>query len=114
MQKLKDKGNSQRYHFKKRLKERYGIAINNEVYQGFVKAIQTGERQTVEINGHILNVVASYRARQSNRVTVYALMFGGIAEAIPVCYDNARKELITTHEALFESHKNLDTDIAMM
>ena len=107
MQKLKDKGNSQRYHFKKRLKERYGIAINNEVYQCFVKAIQTGERQPVTINGHRLNVVASYRARQSNRVTVYALIFQGIDESIPVCYDNQRGELITAHESLLESHKNI-------
>lgn len=109
MQKIKYKGNSQRYHFKKRLLQRYGIVINNEVYQGFIRAIQTGAKQVVTINGHTLNVVASYRAKQTNRVAVYALILGGITEVIPIAYDTIRKELITTHPDLLISRKNIDT-----
>ena len=111
----KNKSYAQRDHFKKRLQERYGLAINADSYKAILEAIDTGNRVAVVLNGHTLNLVASYRASQSKRVAVWALILGGISEPIPVAYDTIRKELITTHPDLLKSDKNsLDSHIDML
>lgn len=97
----------QKEHFKERLKERYGLVINNEGYNAIVKSIVSGTKQVVSFNGHKVNVVTSYRAKQSNRLSVYVMVLGGIEETIPVIYDKERKTLVTTHPDLLESHKNI-------
>ena len=98
---------AERQHFKNRLQERYGLAINKEGYENIIKAIETKQRVEVSFNGHKTSLIASYRAMQSKRVSVWLLMLKGIAEPIPVAYDEIRKELITTHPDLLISHKNL-------
>ena len=102
-----NKGNCQKNHFKKRLKERYGLTISNEGYRGIIQAIQTSSKVPVAYNGHVISTIASYRARQSNRLSVYILRLQGIDGMIPVVYDRDRKTLVTTHPDLLESHKNV-------
>lgn len=111
---MSSKSNAQRQHFKNRMEERFGLKINNETYRTFIKAIETNTRQTVTINGHSLNVVASYRAKQSHRVTIWALILGSIPEPIPVAFDTLRHELITAHPELLSSEKNLDNEMIPM
>lgn len=100
------KGNCQKNHFKKRLQERYGLTITNEGYRGIIQAIQTSSKVPVAYNGHVISTIASYRAKQSNRLSVYALLLQGIDGIIPVVYDRERKSLVTTHPDLLDSHKN--------
>ena len=101
-----NKANCQKNHFKNRLKERYGLTINNDGYNAIIRAIHTGEKQNVSFNGHNVAVVASFRAKQSNRLSVYALLLSNIEGEIPMIYDKERKTLVTTHPDLLKSHKN--------
>lgn len=102
------KQNAQRIHFKRRLAERFGIEINRETYNNIIEAINTSRKVPVKLNGIDFNLSASYRAKQSNRVKVYCLNIDGVAGEIPVAYDTLRKELVTAHPEMLESHRNLD------
>lgn len=98
----------QKQHFINRLNERYGIKLNRIAYSQIIESILTGKRVLIDYgNGVKLNTLASYRAKQSNRLSVWALVIEGIDDVIPVIYDNQRKSLVTTHPDLLVSEKNL-------
>lgn len=103
-----EKRKCQQKHFLKRMNQRYWLKLNRVSYLNIVEAIQSGKRVLVDYgNGVKLNTVASFRAKQSNRLSVWALVLDGIDETIPVIYDNVRKSLVTTHPELLKSEKNL-------
>lgn len=68
-----------RLHFKKRLKQRYGIEINREGIEYIVRQIQSQNCEFV--------------IKQSLRVTIFDVMYEN--KKIRVVYDKNRKTLIT-------------------
>lgn len=90
-----DKHMAQRLHFKKRMKQRYGIEVNKAMYNAFIKAIQTNSRVEFEYKGHRLCIAAFFEKKTSNRASVFRIRFGGYEGQIPVVYDKIRKELVT-------------------
>ena len=96
------KAHCQKAHFKKRLKERFGLDLCSDGYRQIIVAIQSQPQQPVplKISGVEVNAFASFRARQSNRVTAWDITFEGITGSIPVIYDNLRKTLVTTYPGL--------------
>lgn len=97
------KAHAQKVHFKKRLAERYGLAINSDSYRQIIAAIQSPAPVQIKLNGHEVEARAIFRARQSNRVTAWDIAIEGISETIPVIYDNLRKTLVTTHPKLADT-----------
>jgi len=75
----KPKAQSERIHFKRRLRERYGIRINRIAYRTLVDKVRAGNSQ--------------YLFKQSNTRAVHRIEIGDIP--VTVIYDNLRSELIT-------------------
>jgi hypothetical protein len=75
----KDKTHCQREHFKRRVRERYGINVNRHLYRLFLEKIWNGESEMVERQSH---------TRSVHRImTFYGPMY--------VVYDSLRKEFNT-------------------
>jgi len=70
---------AERVHFKKRLKKRYNIHCNQDMYRSFVGQVQRGA--SVKL------------AEQSNTRVVHEIRYNG--RPIWVVYDKKRKELCT-------------------
>lgn len=73
------KKQSQYYHFKSRMMERYGARVTRKTYKDMLESISTGEAPFIE--------------RQSNRVTVHMIHYAG--KDIPAVYDSKRHSLVT-------------------
>jgi len=70
---------AQRFHAKKRARQRYGIDLPTVVQAAIVKRIQRGQGRWLKT--------------QSNRVTHWAVEWEG--QTIPVVYDKIRKQIVT-------------------
>lgn len=98
------KATAQRIHFKNRLRERFGLSIDNDSYRRMCDTISKASPQEVVVNGHNLVCKALFREKSNNRNTLFALQFEGVAGEIPVVYDRQRKSLVTTHPNMFEKY----------
>ena len=78
--KREDKTITQREHFKRRLRERYGISINRHEYREIVEWIQEAPHK-------------NRLEQQSNRVTVWLVPIQGVN--VPVVYDKQRKTAVS-------------------
>ena len=74
-----NKTKCQRAHAKRRANQRYGLSLNRDKLNAMVRLIQEGKCTFIE--------------RQSNRVTVFSLLFEGLT--FPVVYDKQRKTIVT-------------------
>lgn len=73
------KGALQANHFKNRIKERFGIAINRKDRKQIINLIRQGKSKPIE--------------RRSNRVCVHEIEWNG--KKMNVVYDNLRGQLVT-------------------
>jgi len=78
--KREDKTLTQREHFKRRLRERYGISINRHEYRDVVEWIQQAD-------------YSDCLEKQSNRVTVWLVPIQGTN--VPVVYDKHRHTAVS-------------------
>lgn len=76
---MKDKSESQEEHFRRRMRERFGVSVDQNTYSQFVRIIQGNQARFVE--------------RQSGRITVWDINFQG--ETLRVVYDKNRKKVVT-------------------
>ena len=74
-----NKAYAERVHFKKRLRERYGVRCNQDLYRSFVGQIKRGASTLI--------------LKQSNTRSVHEIRYNG--RPIWVVYDLKRKELCT-------------------
>src|SRR3989304_3851044 len=75
----KNKAQCQLDHFRRRMRERFGLHLNEGDIRNIVHQIQTGQSEMID--------------RQSNRVSVHRLTYKG--EQINVAYDGQRGTLVT-------------------
>ena len=75
----RDKTHDERKHFKRRLKERYGLEANRHDVHDIVYLIQTQK--------------CNFVMKQSNRITVWDVPFKG--EKVRIVYDKVRKAPVT-------------------
>lgn len=95
-----DKEICQRAHFKKRLFQRFGIVVNKESYRTIVDGIVTGSPFEMKVGEQLMRFIASYRGRQSHRVSIFHLWNVETDMRIPVAFDKQRQELVTAHEGI--------------
>lgn len=79
MPRKKPKSQSERIHFKRRLRERYGIRINRNAYRELVDRVLLGE--------------TTYIFKQSNTRTIHRMIICN--KSVIVVYDSMRRELVT-------------------
>ena len=73
------KAESQRWHAKRRARERYHLDINRFVYKTIIADILSGKAKKLE--------------KQTHRVTTYLIRIED--EEYPIAFDKIRKEIIT-------------------
>lgn len=78
--KKKHKYAAQRYHAKRRLLQRYGIELTDELRLDMISQIASGKAKFIE--------------RQSRRITVH-LVRAEQDTFVPAVYDSNRKEIVT-------------------
>lgn len=83
MPKNRSKADAQRFHFKTRALQRFGLRISDGALQQIIRQIQSGRAEFIE--------------RQSNRITMFrvGLRDGSSARVV---YDSKRKTLVTIME----------------
>ena len=75
----KNKAACQQDHFRRRMRERFGLHLNDGDILNIVHMIQTGQSEMID--------------RQSNRVSVHRLTYKG--ETFSAAYDGQRRTLVT-------------------
>jgi hypothetical protein len=74
------KAKRQKAHARRRARERYGLSLKQHEYHELCRRIQE-------------NIDCKFLYRQSNRVSLFALKWGG--EWLPVVYDKQRHTVVT-------------------
>ena len=78
-----DKSKSQKFHCKKRARERLKIELSEEMYIDIIKSIKQRPSK----------VKTKFLCRQSNRVHIYEVQMDD--KIFDICYDNIRSTIIT-------------------
>ena len=79
--KRKLKKKCQMKHAKVRFRERFGLELNNELHDKFVRSIQLGFPY------------AEFLKKQTNRITIWKILYNG--NYIVLVYDKNRKQIVT-------------------
>lgn len=74
-----NKKENQRYHAKKRLKERFDLKYSNKVRQTLIKQIQNNN--------------SVFLGRQSDRISIHLVKYGN--QWLKCIYDRKRQEIVT-------------------
>jgi membrane-bound lytic murein transglycosylase MltF len=74
-----NKAAAQKHHARRRMNERHGQTLNSQQHADLVRQIHTGQAKFIE--------------RQSNRVSVWAVIHAGVE--IRVVYDRNTKNIVT-------------------
>lgn len=103
---MTDKADCQKWHCMKRIRERFGIQLDNTRYIQLINAIQDptyGKDKGIEVE---------FIRKQSNRVLEFRIKMIECSDEFTACYDTDRKTMVTVlfplEEGLHTIHQFID------